>query len=161
MKTTLRTIGFLIMAALGYGCADSGMDMTDEVEDTAAVAADKADRNPGVLVVGPYDRGADAQLGDFATLTVNADHSFARRFMVVDCLPAFTCHDEVGTYKISRSTKTGIRYIRFFDADGTMMDRYVYNMKDSSVILRRDDENRTFEMIPHHDMSPAPVSAAP
>jgi hypothetical protein len=148
MKTTLRTIGFLILAALGYGCADDGADMADEVEDTAVSAADKADHNPGVLVTGSYVRGADVQLGDFATLTVNADHTFARRFQVIDCLPAFTCHDEVGTYRISRSTSTGIRYIRFFDADGTMMDRYVYNMKDVSVILRRDDDNRTFEMVP-------------
>jgi hypothetical protein len=127
----------LVLAALSlWACAPATDDAigTDEVEE----AAGKADRVAAPLPFGTFD-SAKPQLGEIRQLTVKNDRAFSRWIQVVDCIPLKGCTPETGTVHFTRNLKTGQRFIRFYDADGDLMDRYQYTFDGAALTLRRDD----------------------
>jgi hypothetical protein len=132
----MRTTVLLCFVLLG--CANQEA-MLDDVEqaDLAGGKADGAARPLGAFVA-----ESGARVGEIAALTLAADHSFSRTIQYIDCLPKAACGPETGTYKLTRSTTTSARYIRFYDADGTFMDRYSYRYDGTTLSLRRDGDDR-------------------
>ena len=134
MKTTM-IVAALLLAAACAPATDDMMTTGDEVEEVAG----KADRAGAPLPIGSFD-SQKPQLGQIRQVTMNLDRSFARTIQVVDCIPLRGCGPETGHVKYTRSTKTGDRFIRFYDGDGDLMDRYQYTFDGAALTLRRDDE---------------------
>lgn len=138
-KPLLLSSLIVSLSAFAAGCTtDLPMD-GDEVTDD--LKADGADTTPG----GRFGVTADVHVGDLANVTLNADHTFSRQTKVIDCTPESACAPELGTYKLTHNAR-GDRYVRFYDVDGTAMDRYAYTLKNGFLGLRLDSDTRWFTL---------------
>jgi hypothetical protein len=117
-----------------FGCGEAPIDNEPDVVDDVT----KAD---AVYPSGTYEN-QHPSVGELAELTLNPDHTFSRKFQMVDCIPAIACGPERGTYKFTHSSTT--KYIRFYDYDGTFLDKYSYKLYTNSITLR--DSNNYFSM---------------
>jgi hypothetical protein len=136
MRSFLYTSLFL--AAFGCGTT-TPIDGTDQL-DTPIGKADAASVPSGAYV----DPGAD--YGELATLTLNADHTFARS-EIVACAGGGTCDPvaDTGTFLFTHSSTK--RYLRFYAADGTALDRYAWKLSPSGALqLERDGGDHWFTM---------------
>ena len=135
MKTMLCFALLVSAVACAPATDDPTMMSADEVEEVAAGKADRA----AALPIGTFDT-TKPQLGEIRRVTVKNDRSFARYIQVIDCIPLKGCGPETGTVHFTKNVKTGARFIRFYDADGDLMDRYQYTFDGTSLTMRRDDE---------------------
>ena len=131
----MKTI--VLSALLLAACAPATDDMMTTGDETEEIAGAKTDA-AAALPVGTFD-SRRPQLGEIRQVTLNGDRTFARTIQVIDCIPLKGCGPETGTFRYTRSTKTGARYLRFYDADGDLMDRYQYTFDGQSLTLKPDD----------------------
>ncbi len=121
----------MLLAAVSLvGCA--GGDQAGEVDD---LDADKAD---GVSYpLGTFDT-TSPKLYEVSELTLNADKSFGRQTEVA-CAGGGGCgpEKESGTYKFTKSGS--IRYIRFLDEKGALIDRYQWTLSGKTLKIRNTD----------------------
>jgi hypothetical protein len=135
MTMVLPTV--LAVGLVGAGCGEADPSSGD-ASDTGPDVADQAGKADGATHPGG-DFAADAAsvtYGQFVTLSLNADNTFASQIKIFDCIPAGNCGAETGTYKFTRSTSTSNKYIRFTDAGGDALDRYQYKLSGDSLQLR-------------------------
>jgi hypothetical protein len=141
--TIVKVALFTVVASFAAGCtADTDpMEDGEEILDPSAAKADAAGVPPG-----KYETARDVRVGDLATLTLGAGGSFSSQMMVVDCLPRAGCAPTTGTYKLSVGRVSGNRYLRFYDADGLMIEKYqyAYDAKTGELSLRQLGESRWF-----------------
>lgn len=131
-----------LLAPLALACAD-----LDAGADDQEIVDAKSDKTAAASPSGRFAAGSDAKLGDFATLTLNPDKTFSRTFRVIDCLPRAACAPETGTYKLTKSTTTDARFIRFYDDGGEWMDRYRFTYEKGTLRLTLDGSARSFSMV--------------
>ena len=129
----MKSAAFLFaFATLVSACATS-VDDGDDTPDAADGKADGWSRPAGV-----YSR-TEATDGQLTELMLMPDRTFLR----YDALGDWRVR---GTYVFTRSTSSSKRYIRFVDADGTLIDRYVYTMNGSVVRLHPDSTTTAYPM---------------
>jgi hypothetical protein len=124
-----RTIAALSLSLLIGGCAaDGSLDSEPDV-------VDEGQKEDGVTrPAGVFER-REATGSQLAELMLLGDHTFIRR----------GADDEYrtrGRYQFTRSSTT--TYIRFFDTDGTLIDRYAYRVNGSVVRLRLDSSAASY-----------------
>src|SRR5262249_33196367 len=107
-----RTLAALSLSLLVGGCATGGaVDSDNDVPDELAGKDDGVARPAGV-----YQR-REATGDQITELMLLPDRTFIRRSATDE-------YRSRGRYQFTRSTTT--TYIRFFDSDGALIDRFAY-----------------------------------
>jgi hypothetical protein len=149
MRTHIGSFLFIALSLAAIGCTADAMDATDVADDALGAKEDSGAAKPA----GHYVSSGLPRPGELTDLVLDADHTFTRNVLVYCAAqPSYPldCGHESGHYKLTKSTTSSTRYIRFLDADGDLMDRYVYAVHaDGSLTLRRDDETHEFTLVPH------------
>lgn len=135
MRSLIYSSLFIAIAA----CGTTPVDGTDQL-DAPVGKADAASKPSGA-----YSNPAP-QAGEFATLVLNADHTFARTTLI-ECIAA-PCDPitQTGKFLYTHSTTTPKTYLRFYDADGNALDRYVWTMSRGTLKLELDHGTDQFSM---------------
>src|SRR5258705_13999934 len=111
-----RAMFALSLSLLVGGCAVDGSldnDVPDEI----------GQKDDGVARPAGFYQRREATGDQIAELMLLPDRSFIRR-------AADGEYRERGRYQFTRSSANN--YIRFFDSDGTLLDRYVYRVNGSA-----------------------------
>jgi hypothetical protein len=130
MMSVAKTMaGFAVVLMIGCTGPTEPMD-SDEMPE-----AEKADSSMpyGIWVA------ESPRIGELAKLTILSDHSYTRIFQTVDCIGC----DETGKVKFTASSKA--HYIRFYDTDGTFIDRMAWKMA-KNVLTLTDSDGNTYKM---------------
>ena len=108
------------------GCATQAPDNSDQL-DSPIGKADGSDPSGNYTTASP-------KLYELTTLTLSSDHTFMRSVEVA-CEGGGTCPPEVdtGTYLFTHSN-TGKRYIRFYNEDGSDLDRYQWKLTSTGKL---------------------------
>jgi hypothetical protein len=140
-RLVLPLLGLCICAA---GCGDEAvLDPDDDVADTGA----KAD---GITYpLGTYrfgdSSGDEGRLG-FVLLVLMSDGTYYRQAPTVDCVADCPPAELEGKYRFSSSGS--YRYLRFFDRDGALVDRYNWKLQGSALWVRKVNTKETYGLEP-------------
>ena len=129
-KMLILTMG----VALAACAADDVYD--DSETDDIGGKADRAATPAGRYVM----EGSDFQAGMFTELTLNADRTFGGHAFTYCGAPGAAefvrCGQYRGSYKLTKSTTTTNRYIRFYDEDGDFVGRFQYTLAGGKLRMK-------------------------
>ena len=131
----MRSFLFIALVSLA-ACGTQQVDGTDQLD--APVGKEDAASKPA----GAYTNMGPVHAGELASLSLNADHTFAATVQV-ECIAA-PCNPvaEKGTFLFTHGTTK--HYIRLYAEDGTSLDRYEWKLTSRGQLQLRLDSTDTF-----------------
>lgn len=133
----MRTLGLIL-----FTTACAVQPVTDDVDDGLDAPVGKADA--ASTPKGAYTNPTP-HYGELSTVSLGADHTFTRS-SIVACAGGGTCPPlvEHGTFLLTHSSTK--RYIHFYAADGSSLDKYQWKLSGKKLQLDYEGDDHWFTL---------------